>query len=197
MVSPVVKAKTPISIIGKLSNLSLICHGPRRLPSVGGQGGFTLMELLVVCILSLMFLSLGIPSFRNAIYVDQLDSTARKIIGTIKELRTMAASQQKPYLLHIDFDEHRIWYEIDETKNPLADEPKTGFSLSEDVKIDDVQTRTQGKQNSGRVTLWITSKGYMDQTALHLRRDQELLTLLFSPFSSEARIYEDYVEFDT
>lgn len=163
--------------------------------SCGGETGFTLMELIIVCTLVGLFLSISIPTLRNNLYVNQLETTARKIIGTVKELRNMAVRDHKAYLLHFDIGGNEFWYEPDGTINPFGDEPKTVTTLPEEVRFSDVQTHFQGTNNSGIVTLWISKQGYMDQTVVHLSNDGgKILSLLFSPFSGSAKVYDEYVE---
>ncbi len=153
------------------------------------------MELIIVCILSALFLTVSIPTLRSNLFTNELDSTARKIIGTVQELRNLAVREHAAYLLHFDMDENRLWYEPDGTLNVFDEEPKTGFRLPESVRLSDVQPHSQDKEERGTTTLWISKQGYMDQTVVHLR-DQggEVLSLFFSPFSGSARVYEEYLE---
>jgi prepilin-type N-terminal cleavage/methylation domain-containing protein len=44
-------------------------------------GGFTLLELLVVCALMGLLLMSGVPAFRQAVIDDSLRSDSRKLIG--------------------------------------------------------------------------------------------------------------------
>ena len=192
------KAITKISITGKSNNHYGACMALHRNTfkhSCGGETGFTLMELIIVCTLAGLFLSISIPTLRNNLYVNQLDTTARKIMGTVQELRNLAVRDHKAYLLHFDIGESEYWHEADDTINPFGDEPKTVSSLPEGVRFSDVQTHFQGTNTSGVVTLWISKQGYMDQTVVHLSDDGgKSLTLMFSPFSGSARVYDDYVE---
>ncbi len=198
MVSQAVKVTTPISIIGKLSNFSSVLKLPykilgRKVCSV--DAGFTLMELIVVCILTALFLTVAVPTLRNTLYVNELDASARKIVGTIQELRHLAVREHKAYLLHFDLDENRLWYEPDGTLDSFAEEPKTGVQLPDGIRFISVIPHSGSAGRSGKTTLWVSKQGYMDQTLVHLSdTGGNTLTLFFSPFSGSARVYDGYVE---
>jgi len=181
--------------LSKKATIFMALHCNTRCQRYDGESGFTLIELIIVCSLMGLLLSLTIPTLRNNLVTNQLDTSARKIIGTVKELRNMAVRDHKPYLLHFDLDSQNYWYEADGTVNPLNEEPETISEIPEGVTLRDVHAHSQGQQNSGRVTLWISSKGYMDQTVLHLSDDEgQVLSLFFSPFSGAARVYREDLE---
>ncbi len=162
------------------------------------SSGFTLMELVVVCMLIAFFLSLSIPTLRNSLVTDQLESTARKIIGMVKELRNQAVRDNKAYFLHIELDEKRIWYEADAATTTLErKKEEKGIEFPEDITLEDVTTHSQGAKATGTVTIWISKRGYMDQTAMHLSEGGDnRLTLFFSPFSGAAKVYDGFVDFE-
>lgn len=155
------------------------------------------MELIIVCVIVSLVLTITIPTLRNSLYTNELNSTARKIIGTVKELRNLAIRGQQSYLLHLDVDKNYIWYELDDDSDTPDEEPLAEFQFPEDIQIDDVQTHNQGKKSFGSTILWINKRGYMDQTAVHLSdMDGTELTLFFSPFSGAAQVYEEYVDIE-
>ncbi len=162
------------------------------------EAGFTLMELIIVCVLVSLVLTISIPTLRNSLYTNELNSTARKIVGTVKELRNLAVRKQKSYLLHFDIDANRIWYELDdEEKDTLEEKPETGIEFPDGVTLKDVQSHSQGKKGLGSLTIWVSKRGYMDQTVVHLSdEDDKDLTLFFSPFSGSAKVYDEYVEIE-
>ncbi len=160
------------------------------------------MELIIVCILISLVLSISIPTLRNSLYTNELTSTTRKIIGTVKELRNLAVREQQPYLLHFDLDDNKIWYEIDDGEDgddslDEDEDEEKGMVFPTGISITDVQTHSQGIKSLGSMTVWISKRGYMDQTVLHISdEDDKAFTLFLSPFSGSAKVYEDYVEFE-
>ena len=184
--------QTLISITGKLNNsVSEYRHNLQ----FSRERGFTLLELIIVCALAAIFLTLSIPALRNNLLNDELDSATRKIVGTVKELRNLAVREHAPYLLHFELGEGRIWYEADdgETTDDMAE--NRSLLLPEGIKLDEVVFSSQKKASLNSATLWISNKGYMDQTAVYLSdSESRKVTIIFSPFSGSARVYDEYVK---
>jgi prepilin-type N-terminal cleavage/methylation domain-containing protein len=183
-----------ISITGKLNNP---VPGCRHVKKLSRECGFTLLELIIVCALAAIFLTLSMPALRNTLLNNDLDSATRKIIGTVKELRNLAVREHASYLLHFELGEGRIWYEADEVdNNEKTEEISAGRSiqLPVDIKLDEVVFSSQTKESLGSATLWISNKGYMDQTTVYLSdSESRKVTIIFSPFSGSARVYDEFV----
>jgi prepilin-type N-terminal cleavage/methylation domain-containing protein len=192
--------RTQTSTTGKLNNLSPLkkphCHDLSG-NGCSSEAGFTLMELIVVIVLIAIVLTISLPTLRNSLYTNELNSTARKIIGTVKELRNLAIREQQPYELHFDLDSNSIWYKADDGKDIVEDEDKRILEFPSDIILKEVQTHSQGMKSLGTMILWISKRGYMDQTVVHLSDgDDKEITLFFSPFSGSAKVYEDYVDIE-
>ncbi len=155
-----------------------------------GTGGFTLLELIVVCALIGIMLSLSIPSLRTTFFSDPLKTTARKLIGLVNGVRELAVRQQQPYLLHINQMEKRVWYEREDKKVNKENEKrqKQEFRFPETVTLSGVWT---GKDDSSQeqTTIWITKQGYMKQTLIQIEDDAgNNLKVQFFPFLDSAVI---------
>ena len=61
----------------------------------GNEAAFTLVELLVVCLLISLTLAVSVPALRDTLLTDQLKATSRKIIGAIRERREEAVRDQQ------------------------------------------------------------------------------------------------------
>ncbi|MDD3815614.1 MAG: prepilin-type N-terminal cleavage/methylation domain-containing protein [Desulfocapsaceae bacterium] len=164
------------------------------------QQGFTLLELIIVCLLITASLAFSIPNLRQALVIDQLAASSRKIIAMIREVRTLAAQEQQPYLIHFDLDRKKIWYQQDLPKSSEGEEqvqPHPGIQMPPSVRLQDIQTGTADKKTSGEITLWINKQGYMDQTILHLADDQDnIISLVLSPFFSNIKAYDTYISLE-
>lgn len=215
---PAAKAMTRTSTTGTLKNNRsgkegfwlplLLQNGLSRLHD---HRGFTLLELIIVCLLITISLAVSVPSLRQALVVDELAASSRKIIAMIREARTVAANTQQPQLLYIDIDKGRIWFTPDtpsarldqknnqtvkkeewETK-PEPDTKTAVIRLSQPVHIQDVQSGSPEKATSGTIPLWISPQGYMEQSSLHLRNDNDTITLTISPFQDTIKAYDSYI----
>ncbi len=160
------------------------------------ENGFTLLELIVVCVLIGIMLSLGVPSLRMSLFTNPLKTAARKIIGLVHGARELAIQQQQPYLLHISQAESRIWYEqegkldILEDKNNELNKGKRlqEYKLPESVNIQGVWLGESDSPQQQTVIL-ITKQGFMQQTLLHLNDDENNeIKVQFYPFLDSTSI---------
>ena len=159
--------------------------------------GFTLLELIIVSILIGIMLVVSIPTLRNTFIDDQLNSTSRKIIGFVNGVRELAAREQQPYFLYIDMTEDRIWYEKDmkaeikeEVEEKMEDRQRLNFPA--EVRISEIWTRSEGVYSDDQNRIWVSPKGYMDQTVLHLTDETSVISLHFFPFLKSVGIYDEY-----
>ena len=165
------------------------------------SSGFTLLELIVVLALIGIMLVVSVPTLQNTLLDDRLKGTCRKIIGLVNSVRELAAREQQPYFLNIDRNENRIWYEKDmevgteeEQENTEEAEDRQELNIPEEVRISEIWTRSEGDFSDDQSRIWVSSKGYMDQTVLHVTDDDNVISLHFSPFLDTVRIYDEYTQ---
>ncbi len=173
---------------------------PPLVPSgqIKNQQGFTLLELIIVCLLITVSLAFSVPNIRQALVIDQLAASSRKVIALIKEVRYLAAQEQQPYLIHFDLDRGKIWYQQDIYEQQEENEQTVtfpGIQFPPSVHIQDVQTGEETeKKSSGEASLWINKQGYMDQTILHLADDHDnIISLELSPFLNTIKAHDSYI----
>jgi prepilin-type N-terminal cleavage/methylation domain-containing protein len=198
----VVRAMARISTAGKSSNscrLSDTSHpAASRYLRQSGEGGFTLIELIVVCALIGIMLSLAVPSFRTKIINDPLKAAVRKSIGLVREVRETAARRHKPYLLHINHIDNSIWFEavekVDE-KEEAEDAEETDeskWTVPETVEIAGLWVAGEKKSALESTTVWISPEGYMENTVIGFEDDDgSFLAVEFQTFIDEAVIHDE------
>ena len=174
--------------------------GPAAHIPSNSQEGFTLLELIIVCLLITVSLALSVPNLRQALVIDQLAASSRKVIALIKEVRSLAAQEQQPYLIHFDLDGEKIWYQQDihgSKEENEQENPRPSIQLPPSVRLQDILYGTAEKTTSGEVALWINKQGYMDQTILHLADDQDnIISLVLSPFLNTIKAYDTYIDLE-
>jgi prepilin-type N-terminal cleavage/methylation domain-containing protein len=185
MESPVVRMRMRTSITGSLSKSGDM-----------DEAGYTLIELAAVIALLGLFLGLSIPRFHHALITDELKSTTRKIVGSVKEVRNEAIRLQKIHVLHFDLESNRLWIEhegMDEDESAMAQQRALEFPRG--VRVLDIWCRGKGKQARGEVDLYVSKKGYVEQTVIHLGADDgREYTLELSPFLGTVKFYEKYID---
>jgi hypothetical protein len=161
-------------------------------------------------------LSLSIPALRMAFFTDPLKSSARKVIGLVNGVRELAVRHQRPYLLHIDEIEKRIWFEMDRDIDGQGSKTQAGnkqllkkkaidnlsdsqdkkttrereIRLPETVKIAGVMMAGQDSSQDQTV-IWVTKQGYMKQILVRLEDDGgKSINIRFFPFLDGVAITE-------
>ncbi|MEJ2526453.1 MAG: prepilin-type N-terminal cleavage/methylation domain-containing protein [Desulfuromonadales bacterium] len=123
---------------------------PRRQRSAG----FTLIELVVVMVLISLFMLFSIPLFGD-IGTSRLDSSARRLGGTIKYLYNEAAVLGQEYRFVFDLNEGLYRAQILGHTGELIDDAAYGreAALKDGVHFRDLQVPGRGKFTSGEVTI--------------------------------------------
>ncbi len=162
------------------------------------QKGFTLLELLIVCLLISISLALSIPSIRSSLITDDLASGSRKVISLIKSCRAKATSDQKPYLILYDTAERTLWYRPADQKEKQELTARSSITLPDTVQIRQIKQAT-GSSDKDPVKdgIWISRQGYVDQTTIYLSDSgNNNLSLLISPFLPTIKIVEGIIDFE-
>jgi prepilin-type N-terminal cleavage/methylation domain-containing protein len=205
------KALTPTSTAGSWIKQGPDRAGPLRSavaakaysPSLRGiwhgesRAGFTLVEIVVVMLLISMFMVFSIPVFSN-IGTGSLDTSARRLSGTIKYLYNEAALSGLEYRLIYNLDEGTYRAQILEADGQLVDAADQGrqAALKGGVRFEDVQLPSRGKFSMGQVTARIDPSGWIDETIIHLDDGSgDKLTLRVMPLTGTTEIYSGYREF--
>jgi len=163
----------------------------------GHKRGFTLLELLIVCLLISISLTLAIPNLRSSLVTDELGSGSRKIISLIKSCRAKAVSGHKAFRIYYDAAEGKVWYQPAETEETEELVTHSSVTLPPGIRIQEIKQATaSNKQDFNKNGIWVSREGYMDKTAIRLIDDQNRsLSLLVSPFLPTIKVIEGSVDF--
>ncbi len=192
------RATEKISITGKLNKFRFKTTAGSTLvsrPAIAGcRGGFTLLEMIIVCALIGIMLLVSVPNMRKSFIGNQLRASSRKVIGFINGTRQLAEREQQAYFLNIDRLESQIWYEKDiSTDSKEENEDLAKLNFPAEIRISDIWTRSEGEYSDDQSRIWVSPKGYMDQTVLHLEDDDDnVVSLHFFPFLKSVKVYDQY-----
>jgi prepilin-type N-terminal cleavage/methylation domain-containing protein len=159
------------------------------------KNGYTLLELALVLVVIGMTLSFSLPRFRQALLTDTLKSSARRLVGTVEELREKAIRQQIDWFLYFDLETDSFWSQDDDiSKEELQKVRRTASSLAADVRVRDIWMRDQGSLSEGIVKIRFNKKGYVNQAIIHLEDESgRQMSLLLEPFLGTIKISEGYM----
>lgn len=153
-----------------------------------GQNGFTLVELLVVCVLIALMLSVAVPNVRSLYYTDPLTQSARLIERTIERAQSTALEKDSGVLLLIDDRENSLSVYPAETtdENYIQSDPDFTAALPSGVVLSSVFTGSAGAANErdsgASILVWINRRGMIEPLVINIKSEGGTLGLTFSPF---------------
>ncbi len=159
--------------------------------------GFTLVELAVVVLLIALFTGLSIPLF-GRLGDGGLDSSARRLAGTVKYLFNEAALSGRPYRLTYNLSQGTYRAARLETSGELIVEGGLVREqrLKGNTRFRDLAIGGRGTFSEGEVTTEILPVGWMEETTIHLEDGaDQVLTLHINPFTGATEVYQGYREF--
>lgn len=153
------------------------------------EKGFSLVELLVVCALLSIMVSLSVPALRDTLFNDPLKSTVRKTIGLVNGIRELALRTQQPYFLYISRQENRLWYQQDVPTEDGEHQAKGLLQIPKGIRIQEILSAGKDLSAMEQVTVWITRQGYMHETRIRFADDAgHTLTVQFLPFVDSMQV---------
>jgi len=147
---------------------------------------------VVVFLIGLMLLA-AVPKVRDTLFNDDLTSTVNHLVNSADELRNNAVRTQVDYTLHFNLDDRLIYaYPADTTPEGIEDIKKRAYRLPHEVRIEDIRRFEGEATTEGEYEITFFKKGYAQPTILHLAHEDRHFTLVFEPFLSRVRVYDDY-----
>ena len=156
--------------------------------------GFTILEIIIVLFLLVGLLGIILPR----ISLDEnLGSVARRMVGTVRSLQSLAMSTQKTVRLYIDIDRGVYWPMIldgNQEKAPTDPAWATPLTLPAAIRVSDILL-SQGKKESGRVDLSFYPTGRIDPMTMHLVDGRNnILALAIEPVTGAIRMSDERIE---
>ena len=99
----------------------------RRIAS-DAEGGFSLMEIMVVLAIIAVLSSISMPALRGFAAMRRLKTSAEAVVDTLTFARDMAITERNTHLVVFDMDANRYWLASSETfdiQNPAASAGRT------------------------------------------------------------------------
>ena len=157
---------------------------PHSLPA---SAGFTILEMLIVLFLLGGVLVLVVP---RIVIGEDLSSTGRKFIGTLRTLQRMAETSQKPVKLYLDLDRGTYWAMVidgKDEKRPLDAMWTTPQMLPETIRMTEISV-AQTKQTYGRADLLFHPNGRIDPMTVYFSDlNNNLLILVVDSLTGNIR----------
>jgi len=158
------------------------CHSPLTTRYALSSSGFTLIEMLIVLFLLAGVLAIVLP---RVVIGEDLSSTGRKFIGTLRTLQGLASTGQKPVKLYLDLDQGTYWARVVDGKEE---------KLPLDAAWATISVR-QDKRTYGRIDLSFFPNGRIDPATVYLTdRSNNLLVLTIDSLTGAIRTSEERID---
>ena len=159
--------------------------------------GFTLIELVVVTALMGVFLTLSIPGFRNAVFVDGAKKNSRFFIGMARKLRNDAVKSRERHMLNISVENQRVWTTRDSmTQQERSESKEKGHVISGDIRAVHVEFPKKGIVSTDPAVIHFYPQGYSDMALIRFQdKNHKDISILMEPFLPEGKVYDAYVGF--
>ena len=121
------------------------------------QGGFTLLEMLVVLLLLTLVYALAPPMFGSGLSTTELKSAARQLAAGLRKARSHAIVTRREATLGVDVDAHRFQLTGDNKIYPLPKQAEltvfTAKSETDSGQSASIRFFPDGSSTGGRITL--------------------------------------------
>jgi predicted transcriptional regulator len=103
--------------------------------------------------------------------------------------------------LELDLSESRFGYSCvdsdeEQQQSSVEKKPQRMVALPDNIRFESVWSGEKQNITSGKVTLWVSTKGMMEQTIINIGDDDRKMALVTQVFRPEIRIEEKALSFE-
>ncbi len=180
-------------------NLVLVIWNFCRRPTAAA--GFTLLELMVVLLLTGIFLSVISLRIENVFSGGDLRLASRIIIGRINQARAQAVYTRSEQVIGLNVDRNSFYAikpEDTGKQSPYwtaSDLEEGETPLPQGVRLEDVTVLTRGKIQEGEARIRFFANGCIERSLIHLRNEaDQSYTLEINPLTGSVKLHDRYIE---
>jgi prepilin-type N-terminal cleavage/methylation domain-containing protein len=154
---------------------------------------FTLLELIVVVAIIGTVLVLTLPRFDLPGRHGDLETLARYLIKTDRQLKAEATARQLRHTLHLNLDRQRIWItNATMNEDQMAEAADEGFVLPDGVRLERLRLPDDRDIGTGTYAVQYFPDGHSFMVAIGLAEPGgRRLILQIEPFLTTARIVDE------
>ena len=162
-----------------------------------GTSGFTLIELIIVLVITGIVLSFALPNFRVFNPFSPTDNVLGKTVQLIDRLKIQAMAEGRDYAMHVDVTQGLIWVSHDAMdEDQINDTKNKGIRFSGDTILVGVEYPQIFPNDTNEFLIRFNKKGYSDMALIHLTAKDEDVTLVIEPFLANVELKKRIVSYD-
>ncbi len=162
------------------------------------KNGFTLLELAVVILLLGFILMLTLPQFREMIGPQDIKSSVRSFVGTVRYVQSQAATTKQRHRLNLDLGENVYWISVEGEPGKFLREESPGGkpqNLPRAVSFMAFIHEERGKTQEGKAYIEFSPTGWVEECTIHLRQgEKEIFTIFVHPLGGKLEITSGYLK---
>jgi general secretion pathway protein H len=153
-----------------------------RTPAATGDGGFSLLELILVLIVMSLVMAVTYPSMARGRTAFHLRAVGRDVVSALRAARESAVTEQKAMLVLVDIQAQQV------TVSDDVGEGARVFQLPSDVKILGL-TRNGEESVQGPLAIRFLPNGSSDDAQIMVKADSGAsLRIVLDPITGGARV---------
>jgi len=160
------------------------------------QGGFTLIEMMVVIVIIAVCAAIVIPRL-PAPEATRLRSSARNLATAIRFMNDQAIITKGQYTLQLSLTENSTQISklsASGEELPPDDQFMNHRLVEEGISIEDVTVPQLGRVSEGEVIIPFGPGGNQDGITIHLKGGEKHLTIIAYPSGGKVKVLEGYQE---
>ncbi len=166
-----------------------MASSPKQSEQGGCQGGYTLIEMVVVCALIATFLVVAMPALRPQSADNSLNTAARQLIWLVQGARHEARFARQPWRIEIDRERGRFCSRPDAAGSEATADCLKRVQLPPTVRLAGLTISGTALSLSAQPEIWISGRGHLEEMHLELEdSERRKVVLHFSPFQDEVTV---------
>ena len=144
-----------------------------------------------------IILAVAIPRFEGGFLQDPIKQFSRKMISTVRSLRSAAVQTQMQQTLVVDLNSQQLYVaspaKQDETGSAA---PKKSFKLPDSLALVAVEFSGSDRVTTGNAQIHFYPAGYSDHAFIRLERgNEDRYTFVVQPLLPKVKLFEEWIDF--
>lgn len=148
-----------------------------------------------------IILAVAIPRFEGGFLQDPIKQFSRKMLSTVRSLRSAAVQTQKEQTLIVDLNTQQLYVaspamqaENENETEPAA--PKKSFKLPDSLALTAVEFSSSDRITTGTAQIHFYPAGYSDHAFIRLESsNKDRYTFVVQPLLPKVKLFEEWIDF--